>query len=173
MKVLTNITTKLLSGAELGELIYIKYGVIDCFCIPLKHEETLYIAFLNNPHKNKEGLVEYSSFYGKYPEKDIPIKSFGKSWVALPIEANTAEIDSSFRIDNHSGTLLIEKDRALISLLPKNLIGFPEATAFDTVTWTSHAPDRNYIIPITAWDIWATEDDYENYPDNPLVQIRA
>lgn len=169
MKVLTNIKTKLLSDAELGELIYIKYGILDCFGIPVKQEEDRLIAFLNNSRESKQGELGRSSFYGKYPENDIPLKS----WVALPIYANTAEIDVSFRIDKHSGTLLIEKDRVLISLLSVNSNGFSEVTAFDTVTWTNDDYDRNLTVPLTDWDIWATEDDYENCPNNPLVQIRA
>ncbi len=173
MEVLINVKTKMLSTVTAGELIHIKRAHLNCFCILAQSDNTELMLCLNNPYVDRYGAPQTSSFYTLRPKADIPVRSFGQNWVAVPDAANETDIDSNFNIDHHSGSLLIDENGAFITLMPFEANGFLESMQFNTDTWVAGDNTRELTIPFQNWDIWVTEDDYENYPDTPLVKIRA
>lgn len=169
MQTLLKIETKNLQQAEFGELIRVRAGGSFSFGIVLQNQGHIHIGFLNKVEPEAEGL---QSYYSPYPQADPVVVSYGTDWVIRPNMSQDEELGNVLNADFHSPLFHIEKQRTAISFKPRPDT-FGETIYFDTTTWQPGFLDPAFTISVRNWDIWASKEEADRNPDNPLIRIRA
>ncbi|MFW7355578.1 MAG: hypothetical protein ACODTL_06495 [Brucella sp.] len=169
MQTLLKIETKNLQQAQLGELIRVRAGGSYSYAIVLHDREHLIVGFLNKEEPEAEGL---QSYYSPYPHANPVVASYGTDWVVRPNISQDEELGRALNADLHSPLFHIEKQRTAISFKARPGTG-EETIYFDTTTWQPGFLDPAFTISVRNWDIWASKEEADRNPDNPLIRIRA
>lgn len=169
MQTLLKIETKNLQQAQLGELIRVRAGGSFSFGIVLQNQGHIHIGFLN---KVEPGAQAQQSYYSPYPQADPVVVSYGIDWVIRPNISEDEELGRALNADHHSPLFHIEKQRTAISFKARPGTG-EDTIYFDTTTWQPGLLDPAFTISVRNWDIWASKDEADRNPGNPLIRIRA